>query len=51
MKTIYPIYYPQFFTATIYEWRHLLSEDKYKDIIINSLQFLVSDKRIILNLH
>jgi len=25
-------YYPQFFTATILEWKHLLIEDKYKDI-------------------
>ena len=49
MKTSYPIYYPQFFTATIYEWKHLLAEDKYKDIIISSLKFLVADKRIILN--
>ena len=38
--------YPQFFTATIVEWRKLLEPDKYKDIIINSLRFLVEDKRI-----
>jgi putative transposase len=49
MKTNYPTFYPHFFTATIYEWKHLLAEDKYKDIIINSLKFLVMDKRIILN--
>jgi len=33
-------YYPQFFTATILNWKHLLKEDEYKDIIIRSLQFL-----------
>ena len=38
--------YPQFFTATIIEWQRLLASDKYKDIIINSLRFLVEDKRI-----
>ena len=41
--------YPQFFTATILEWKNLLKPDKYKDIIINSLRFLVEDKRIKLN--
>ena len=40
-------YYPQFFTATILEWRHLLKEDKYKDIIIESLCFLVNEKRVV----
>ncbi|HMG83362.1 MAG TPA: transposase [Ferruginibacter sp.] len=48
MKT-YPIHSPNFFTATIYEWKHLLATDKHKNIIIDSLKFLVDDKRIILN--
>ncbi|MGI8600071.1 MAG: hypothetical protein ACR2KB_12530 [Chitinophagaceae bacterium] len=26
-------YHPQFFTATILEWKPLLSEDKYKDVL------------------
>ena len=39
--------YPYFFTATILEWKPLLRHAKFKDIIINSLQFLVADKRII----
>jgi len=38
--------YPQFFTATIKGWVKLLEPDKYKDIIISSLRFLVEDKRI-----
>jgi len=38
--------YPQYFTATNLEWQKLLKPDKYKDIIINSLRFLVEDKRI-----
>ena len=38
--------YPQFFTATIKGKYKLLQHDKYKDIIINSLRFLVEDKRI-----
>ena len=38
-----------FFTATILEWKYLLTEDCYKDIIISSLQFLTREKRIHLN--
>ncbi len=35
-----------FFTATILNWRNLLIADKYKDIIINSMRFLVKDNRV-----
>ncbi len=38
--------FPQFFTASIKGWYKLLEHDKYKDIVINSLRFLVEDKRI-----
>lgn len=38
--------YPQFFTTSIKGWYKLLEPDKYKDIIIDSLRFLVEDKRI-----
>jgi hypothetical protein len=41
-------YHARFFTATILEWKPLLSENKYKNIIIDSLRFLVKDKRIVL---
>jgi REP element-mobilizing transposase RayT len=44
-----PQFHPQYFTATILDWQHLLKPDKYKDIIIQSLQFLVKEKRIELN--
>ncbi len=44
-----PQYHPQYFTATILDWQHLLKPDKYKDIIIQSLQFLMKEKRIELN--
>lgn len=37
-----------FFTATILEWKPLLANDPYKDIIIESLRFLVTEKRIYL---
>jgi putative transposase len=37
--------YPQFFTATNLQWKKLLKPDKYKDIVISSLRFLVNDKR------
>ncbi|HMK26158.1 MAG TPA: hypothetical protein VK483_09020 [Chitinophagaceae bacterium] len=38
--------YPNYFTATNLEWKHLLKPDKYKNILIDSLRFLVKDKRI-----
>jgi hypothetical protein len=40
---------PQFFTATILEWKRLLKPEKYKDIIISSLQFLVENNRVKVN--
>ena len=40
--------YPQFFTATNLEWEKLLKPDKYKYIVIDSLRFMVKEKRIIL---
>ncbi len=40
--------YPQFFTASIYQMKHLLRLYKYKQIIVDSLQFLVKDNRIFL---
>ena len=39
-------YHPQFFTATNLEWKHLLREDKYKEIIIDSFRFLVKNNRV-----
>jgi len=49
MKTVYPEYWPLFYTATIQNWKHLLEDDKHKEIIIDSLRFLVNEKRIELN--
>ncbi len=40
--------YPQFFTATILEWKQLLKRDKYKDIIIGGMRFLVKEQRVII---
>ena len=40
--------YPHFFTATNLEWKSLLAQDKYKDIIIESRRFLVKNKRVII---
>ena len=38
-----------FFTATVLDWKNLLKPDKYKDIVIESLGFLVKDKRVEVN--
>lgn len=45
----HPTVWPQFFTATILNWKHLLKEDEYKDIIIDCLKFMVDDKRVEVN--
>ena len=45
----YPTIWLHFFTATILNWKHLLKDDEYKDIIVKCLKFLVDEKRIILN--
>jgi hypothetical protein len=37
MEKSFPIYSPQFFTATIHEWQHALADDKHKDIIISAV--------------
>ncbi|MCE6987752.1 transposase [Dyadobacter sp. CY323] len=36
----------QFFTATNLWWKKLLLQDKYKDIVIDSLRFLVEKQRV-----
>lgn len=38
--------YPEFFTATIFQKKHLLLKESNKIHIINSLRFLVEQKRI-----
>jgi hypothetical protein len=38
-------YHEEFFTATILRWQHLLTADTYKQIIIDSLQWLSRDDR------
>ena len=38
--------WPQFYTATIIDWQHLLSNNKYKEIIIESLQYCVKENKV-----
>ena len=42
-------HYPQFFTATILEWKHLLKGDEFKQIIVDSLLFLKKEGSIVVN--
>src|SRR5688572_9057844 len=37
----------EFITVTCLEWKHVLKEDRFKDIIIESLTFLSNSKRVI----
>ena len=39
-------HYIQFFTATNLWWKKLLQQDKYKQVIIDSLKFLVENERV-----
>ena len=41
-----PVHWPQFYTATILEWKFLLHEEMYKDIIMSSLSYLVKNDKI-----
>src|SRR5688572_15908671 len=45
----YPTQWPQFFTATIQQWKDCLKEDRYKDIIVDCLQTMVRNQQIELN--
>jgi putative transposase len=46
MKMIYLTEWPQFYTATVLNWQHLLENDKYKNIIVESLQFCVKENKV-----
>lgn len=49
MNTQMPDEWPQFYTATIEGWDHLLKGEKYKLIILNSLKFLTENNRVKIN--
>jgi putative transposase len=36
----------EFITVTCLEWKHVLNEDRFKDIVIQSLAFLTEAKRV-----
>jgi putative transposase len=40
---------PQFFTATILDWKMLLKPIEFKEIIINSLKYLADEKKANIN--
>lgn len=42
--------YCHFFTATNLEWKNLPISDKYKDIVIESMRYLVKNKKVIIYL-
>jgi putative transposase len=42
-------YHPEFITATILNWNHLLAADNMKSIVVDSLQWLVTNKRCSVN--
>lgn len=42
-------YHTEFLTGTIYNWNHLLKKDRYKEIMIESFNWLVKEKRCTTN--
>ena len=38
---------PQFYTATIKDWKKLLKPEKYKMVVIESLHYLFKEERVI----
>ncbi len=40
-------HHTQFFTSTILDWKHLLKDDAYKQIIIDSLLFLKTEGSVV----
>jgi len=43
-EIIYAKGHAEFVTITCLEWKHVLMEDRFKDIIIHSLRFLSKEK-------
>lgn len=45
-EKIYAREFPEFITVTCLDWKPLLKNDEHKDIIMDSLRFLVKSKRV-----
>ena len=39
----------EFLTVTCLDWKHVLKEDRFKDVVIDSLRFLSKEERIQVN--
>lgn len=49
LRTMYHRYHNLYFTtATILEWKYLLQKDMMKDVVIDSLRFLVKEQRAVI---
>ena len=43
---MYARQHPDYITITCLEWKYILKEDRFKDIVIDSLSFLVREERV-----
>ena len=43
---MFPIEYPEFTTVTCLDWKHILAHEREKDIVIESMRFLVNHERV-----
>ena len=46
MQIMFSTEWPQFYTATILNWQPLLTNNKYKDIIVECLEFCVKENNV-----
>lgn len=42
-------YHTKLLTGTVFNWNHLLKDDIYKWVMIDSFQWLIKEKRCIIN--
>ena len=49
LQIMFQNYHTEFLTGTIFNWNHLLKDDIYKQIIIDSFHWLVEEKRCLIN--
>ena len=42
-------YHTEFLTGTIYNWEHLLKDDSYKQILLDSFYWLIKNKKFTIN--
>jgi len=48
MKELYSKEHPEFVTVTCLQWKALLEDDRHKEVITSSLEFLIKQQRVLI---